>query len=145
MHIFKIPREKKGPERDLTINMVGIIFFLSLSPPTLAFLPASDSDLLAPGQIMKYHEIFTLDIYLSASHCTMAKLLHEWKSNNFFLKKLACKVGEKQKTCFSQLKWMPNFFWWNLWYLLLEPLWKTPPNRQKLYSKYEKYGFCSFS
>ena len=38
-----------------------------------------------------------------------------------------------------------KMFWRNLWYLLFEHLWKTPPNRRKLHSKSEKYGFYSFS
>ena len=34
--------------------------------------------------------------------------------------------------------WNYYMFWWMLWYLLFENLWKTPPNRHKLHSKSEK-------
>ena len=50
--------------------------------------------------------------------------------------------GKSKKTwrgCFSQTKWVPKkLFWWMLWYLLFEHLWKTPPSRRKLHSKSEK-------
>ena len=50
------------------------------------------------------------------------------------------KKKKKWRGCFSQTKWVPKiFFWWMLWYLLFENLWKTPPYRRKLHPKSEKY------
>ena len=62
-----------------------------------------------------------------------------WKS---FKKYRHAKRGKKKKTwrgCFSQMKWVPKkLFWWMLWYLLFEHLWKTPSCRRKLHPKSEK-------
>ena len=62
-----------------------------------------------------------------------------WKS---FKKYRHAKRGKKKKTwrgCFSQTKLVPKkLFWWMLWYLFFEHLWKTPPSRRKLHPKSEK-------
>ena len=62
-----------------------------------------------------------------------------WKS---FKKYRHAKRGKRQNTwrgCFSQTKLVPkNLFWWMLWYLFFEHLWKTPSSRRKLHPKSEK-------
>ena len=59
------------------------------------------------------------------------------------LKNIGMQRGEKIKKtwrgCFSQTKLVPkNLFWWMLWYLFFEHLWKTPPSMRKLHPKSEK-------
>ena len=65
------------------------------------------------------------------------------------LTNLCMQRGKKKKTwrgCFSQTKWVPNkLFWWMLWYLFFEYLWKTPSCRRKFHPKYEKKHFTNIS
>ena len=64
------------------------------------------------------------------------------RGDDFFFKYWHAKRGKKKKTwrgCFSQTKLVPKkLFWWMLWYLFFEHLWKTPSSRRKLHPKSEK-------
>ena len=83
--------------------------------------------------------IFTENMKFFAWTFLNSPKIRRWKG--FKISRHA-KRGKKQKTwrgCFSQTKWVPkNLFWWMLWYLLFEHLWKTPPSRRKLHPKSEK-------
>ena len=83
--------------------------------------------------------IFTENMKFFAWSFLNSPKIGRWKSFN---KSMHAKRGKKKKTwrgCFSQTKWVPNkLFWWMLWYLLFEHLWKTPSCRRKLHPKSEK-------
>ena len=59
-----------------------------------------------------------------------------------FLKIYAWKEGKKRKNVkrvfFTDKMGTKKLFWWMLWYLLFEHLWKTPSCRRKLHPKSEK-------
>ena len=78
-----------------------------------------------------------------------ACLTPQKSGNEKFKKCKHARRGKKQKTrrgCFSQTKRVSkNSFWWMLWYLLCEHLWKTPPNRKKLHPKSEKKDSANIS
>ena len=89
--------------------------------------------------------IFTKNMKFFAWSFLNSPKFGKWKK---FLKIWACKERKKQKTwrgCFSQTKLVPKkLFWWMLWYLLFEHLWKTPPSRRKLHPKSEKKIFYKY-
>ena len=83
--------------------------------------------------------IFTENMKSFAWSFLNSSKIGRWKS---FKKYRHAKRGKKKKTwrgCFSQTKLVPkNLFWWMLWYLFFEHLWKTPSSRRKLHPKSEK-------
>ena len=91
-------------------------------------------------------KIAFMPIYKDFEHCTMAKLWHLGVKAIIKLSTLEndfsanFQRGEKTwRGCFSQTKLVPKkLFWWMLWYLFFEHLWKTPSCRRKLHSKSEK-------
>ena len=83
--------------------------------------------------------IFTENMKFFAWSFLNSPKIGRWKSFN---KSMHAKRGKKKKTwrgCFSQTKLVPKkLFWWMLWYLFFEHLWKTPSSRRKLHPKSEK-------